>query len=139
MAEHLPQQVAVELAPPPSTVTVAKVVYGLHSLSIIVGVVTGGSILGAFLFGWPSIVAVILNYVMRSDAKGTYVESHFSWQIRTFWYAFAFACLVGFVGFLLSFIYVGLVLWFVGFFVMSIWVAYRIIRGAIRLWDGKPI
>ena len=118
---------------------VAKVVYGLHALSIIIGVVTGGSILGAFLFGWPSIVAVILNYVMRSDAKGTYVESHFSWQIRTFWYAFGFACLVGFVGFILSFIYVGLAVWFIGFFIMSIWVGYRIIRGAIRLWNAKPI
>jgi len=84
-------------------------------------------------------VAVILNYVMRSDAKGTYVESHFSWQIRTFWYAFGFACLVGFVGFILSFIYVGLAIWFIGFFIMSIWVGYRIIRGAIRLWNAKPI
>lgn len=98
MPDNLPQQVDVQLPPETSSVVVAKVVYGLHALSIIIGVVTGGSILGAFLFGWPSIVAVILNYVMRSDAKGTYVESHFSWQIRTFWYAFGFACLVGFVG-----------------------------------------
>ena len=94
MPDNLPQQVDVQLPPETSSVVVAKVVYGLHALSIIIGVVTGGSILGAFLFGWPSIVAVILNYVMRSDAKGTYVESHFSWQIRTFWYAFGFACLV---------------------------------------------
>ena len=92
MPDNLPQQVDVQLPPETSSVVVAKVVYGLHALSIIIGVVTGGSILGAFLFGWPSIVAVILNYVMRSDAKGTYVESHFSWQIRTFWYAFGFAC-----------------------------------------------
>lgn len=88
MPDNLPQQVDVQLPPETSSVVVAKVVYGLHALSIVIGVVTGGSILGAFLFGWPSIVAVILNYVMRSDAKGTYVESHFSWQIRTFWYAF---------------------------------------------------
>lgn len=139
MPDNLPQQVDVQLPPETSSVVVAKVVYGLHALSIIIGVVTGGSILGAFLFGWLSIVAVILNYVMRSDAKGTYVESHFSWQIRTFWYAFGFACLVGFVGFILSFIYVGLAIWFIGFFIMSIWVGYRIIRGAIRLWNAKPI
>ena len=139
MPDNLPQQVDVQLPPETSSVVVAKVVYGLHALSIIIGVVTGGSILGAFLFGWPSIVAVILNYVMRSDAKGTYVESHFSWQIRTFWYAFGFACLVGFVGFILSFIYVGLAIWFIGFFIMSIWGGYRIIRGAIRLWNAKPI
>ena len=139
MPDNLPQQVNVQLPPETSSVVVAKVVYGLHALSIIIGVVTGGSILGAFLFGWPSIVAVILNYVMRSDAKGTYVESHFSWQIRTFWYAFGVACLVGFVGFILSFIYVGLAICFIGCFIMSIWVGYRIIRGAIRLWNAKPI
>ncbi len=139
MTENLPQQVDVKLPPDSSSVVVAKVVYGLHALSIIIGVATGASIVGAFLFGWPSIVAVILNYVMRSDARGTYVESHFSWQIRTFWYAFGFACLVGLVGLVLSLVYVGLAIWFVGFFIMSIWVGYRIIRGAIRLWNGKPI
>lgn len=139
MSDNLPKQVDVQLPPEASSVAVAKVVYGLHSLSIIIGVVTGGSILGAFLFGWPSIVAVILNYVMRSDAKGTYVESHFSWQIRTFWYAFLFAVLVSLVGFVLSFVYVGLAVWFFGFFVMSIWVGYRIIRGALKLWSAEPI
>ncbi len=139
MSDNLPKQVDVQLPPEASSVAVAKVVYGLHSLSIIIGVVTGGSILGAFLFGWPSIVAVILNYVMRSDAKGTYVESHFSWQIRTFWYAFLFAVLVSLIGFVLSFVYVGLAVWFFGFFVMSIWVGYRIIRGALKLWSAEPI
>ena len=139
MPDNLPQQVDVPTPPDGSCVTVAKVVYLLHGLSIIVGVATGGTILGAFLFGWPSIVAVILNYVMRSDACGTYADSHFSWQIRTFWYAFLFAVIVGIVGFILSFFYVGLVIWFVGFFVMSIWVGYRIIRGGIRLWNGQPI
>ncbi len=139
MPDNLPQQVDVPTPPDGSCVTVAKVVYLLHGLSIIVGVATGGTILGAFLFGWPSIVAVILNYVMRSDARGTYADSHFSWQIRTFWYAFLFAVIVGIVGFILSFFYVGLVIWFVGFFVMSIWVGYRIIRGGIRLWNGQPI
>lgn len=139
MPDSLPQQVDVPTPPDGSCVTVAKVVYLLHGLSIIVGVATGGTILGAFLFGWPSIVAVILNYVMRSDARGTYADSHFSWQIRTFWYAFLFAVIVGIVGFILSFFYVGLVIWFVGFFVMSIWVGYRIIRGGIRLWNGQPI
>ena len=72
--------------PPSSIVTVAKIVYILHAVSVIIGIVTGASVIGAFLFGWPSIAAVVLNYVMRSEARGTYVDSHFSWQIRTFWY-----------------------------------------------------
>ena len=109
---------------PPSLVTVTRVVYALHALSILIGVFTGASIATAFVFGWPSIIAVIINYVERSDVRGTYLDSHFSWQIRTFWYAFGFACLVGFVGFILSFIYVGLAIWFIGFFIMSIWVVH---------------
>lgn len=64
--------------PPSSIVTVAKIVYILHAVSVIIGIVTGASVIGAFLFGWPSIAAVVLNYVMRSEARGTYVDSHFS-------------------------------------------------------------
>ena len=67
---------------PPSLVTVTRVVYALHALSILIGVFTGASIATAFVFGWPSIIAVIINYVERSDVRGTYLDSHFSWQIR---------------------------------------------------------
>ncbi len=123
--------------PSASIVTVAKVVYALHAVSIVIGIATGASIVGAFLFGWPSIAAVVLNYVMRSEARGTYVDSHFSWQIRTFWYAMVWAILVGIVGFFLSFVVVGFFVWIAGFVVMGIWVAYRIIRGWIRLANGE--
>lgn len=125
--------------PPASIVTVAKVVYALHAVSIAIGIATGASIVGAFLFGWPSIAAVVLNYVMRSEARGTYVDSHFSWQIRTFWYAMVWAILVGIVGFFLSFVVVGFFVWIAGFVVMGIWVAYRIIRGWIRLANGETM
>lgn len=135
----LPERLEYELAVPPAIITVAKVVYGLHALSIIIGIATGASIIGAFLFGWPSIAAVVLNYVMRSDARGTYVESHFSWQIKTFWYAMAWTLLVVFVGFVLSWILVGFAVWTFGFVVMGIWVGYRIVRGWIRLSEGRPI
>lgn len=125
--------------PSSSIVTVAKVVYGLHAISIILGIATGASIIGAFLFGWPSIAAVVLNYVMRSEARGSYVDSHFSWQIRTFWYAMIWAVLVGIVGFFLSFVLVGFFIWTAGFVVMGIWVAYRIIRGWIRLSNKQTM
>ena len=54
--------------PEKSIILVAKVVYLLHGLSILLGIVTGASILGSFLFGWPSIAAVVLNYALRSEA-----------------------------------------------------------------------
>ena len=137
----LPEHISVvELrAPEPSIVTVAKVVYILHGVSILIGIATGASIIGAFLFGWPSIAAVVLNYVMRSDARGTYVESHFSWQIRTFWYAMFFALIVALIGFVLSWLLVGFAVWVFGFVVMGIWIGYRILRGWIRLSRGQPM
>src|SRR6185295_5373097 len=62
------------------------VIYGLHALSVLVGVTTAAFIVTAFAFGLPSIVAVILNYLKRAEARGTFLESHFRWQIRTFWF-----------------------------------------------------
>ena len=89
--------------PTKNMILVTQLVYILHGLSIVVGLMTGGSVLSAFLFGWPSIAAVVLNYVMRGDARGTYLDSHFSWQIRTFWYGMIWTILVAIAGFILTF------------------------------------
>jgi len=70
-----------------SLVTWATVIYGLHAFSLLTGIIGTATVVGAFLTGWPSIIAVILNYVKRSDVRGTWLESHFRWQIRTFWFA----------------------------------------------------
>jgi uncharacterized membrane protein len=59
------------------------VIYGPHALSVPTGIVTSVTVVGAFVFGWPSIIAVILNYVKRGKAAGKFLESHFAWQIRT--------------------------------------------------------
>lgn len=119
--------------PEHKVIVIAKIVYILHGLSILLGLATGASILGSFLFGWPSIAAVVLNYALRSEAKGTFVASHFTWQIQTFWSAAIWTLLVAIIGMLFSWLLVGFAVWFVGFMVMGIWVGYRIIRGWIRL------
>src|SRR5213594_2809045 len=72
--------------PRESLITVTHVIYGLHAFSLVTGIITSATIVGAFLTGWPSIIAVILNYAKRGDARGTWLESHFRWQIRTFWF-----------------------------------------------------
>lgn len=108
---------------------VAHIVYGLHALSILIGVLTGATVASAFVFSWPSILAVILNYIFRGDADGTYLESHFSWQIRTFWMAALLLVVMLFVGTLLMFVGIG----FIGFLVLGIWVAYRIGLGWVKL------
>lgn len=124
---------------PRNLVTITQIVYLLHGISIILGVFSGASIATAFVFGWPSIIAVIINYVKRSDVQETYLASHFTWQIRTFWYAFLWIILVWLVGFVLAFILVGLAVWLIGFIILGIWVCYRIIRGWMRLSDGLPM
>lgn len=111
---------------------VAHIVYGLHALSILIGVLTGATVASAFVFSWPSILAVILNYIFRGDADGTYLESHFSWQIRTFWMAALLLVVMLFVGTLLMFVGIG-------FFCTSYWLfSFRYLgRISYRLGMGK--
>jgi uncharacterized membrane protein len=121
--------------PRDSLITLAHIIYGLHAFSALTGLLSPAMIVTAFLTGWPSIIAVILNYVKRSEVRGTWLDSHFSWQIRTFWFALLwlsvgavlFATLIG--------ILPALVLWFG----TGIWVLYRIIRGWLALASQRPL
>jgi uncharacterized membrane protein len=69
-----------------SLITWTHVGYALHAFSLLTGIIGTATVVGAFLTGWPSIIAVILNYLQRSEARGIWLESHFRWQIRTFWF-----------------------------------------------------
>jgi uncharacterized membrane protein len=126
-------------APSDSLVTTTHIVYALHTLGLVIGAFGAGSVVGMFLFGWPSIIAVIINYVKRSDVRGTYLDSHFSWQIRTFWWALLWAVVIGAIGLLLTVVIVGFAIWIIGFFLLGIWAIYRIARGWLRLKDGQPM
>src|SRR5689334_8386005 len=71
-----------------SLVAYTNVMYGLHAFGVAMGVLsTATTVVGGFVFGLPSIIAVIMNYVKRSEARGTQLEAHFTWQLRTFWFA----------------------------------------------------
>jgi uncharacterized membrane protein len=130
---------ATSAAPLDSLVTITHVVYALHTLGLVVGAFGTASVIGMFLFGWPSIIAVIINYVKRSEVRGTYLDSHFSWQIRTFWWAMLWAIIIGVMGALLAIVVVGFAIWIVGFFALGIWAIYRIARGWLRLKDRQPM
>ena len=127
------------LVPREGLVTLAHVIYGLHAFSALTGLLSPAMIVTAFLTGWPSIIAVIINYVKRSDVRGTYLDSHFSWQIRTFWWAMLWAVIIAIVGFVLAIVVVGVAIWIIGFFALGIWAIYRIARGWLALKDGRPM
>lgn len=100
-----------------SAKTLATIVYALQALSFFVGI--------------TAIVAVVINYVKIDDIKGTWLESHFRWQIRTFW----FGLLWGVIG-AITFVLI------IGWFILAadaIWVIYRIVKGWLNLNDGKEI
>ena len=123
--------------PRPSLVTLAHVIYALHAASLITGIIGTATIVGAFLTGWPSIIAVILNYVKRSEAAGTWLESHFRWQIRTFWFGLLWVslCLL----FIVATLGVGILVAWLPLGVVAVWFIYRVARGWLRLLDHRPM
>ena len=130
-----PAPLTTQSAPTEGMVTLAHVLYGLHGFSALMGVLSTAFIVTAFLTGWPSIIAVIINYVKRGDARGTSLDSHFGWQIRTFWYALVWVVLAG----LLILTVVGIPFAWVLLVAVGIWVLYRIIRGWIALVESRPM
>jgi uncharacterized membrane protein len=129
-----PQEAAC-VTPAEGLIAWTHVIYGLHSLSVLIGVTSAAFIVTAFVFGLPSIVAVILNYLKRGEARGTFLEPHFRWQIRTFWFTLLW-CVIG--GVLIATV-VGAVVAFPLFIAVGIWVIYRVVRGWLALKDGKPV
>jgi len=101
---------------------ITLIVYGLQ----LIGVLTGGI---AF------IVAIVLNYIKRDDVAGTFLESHFEWQIRTFWISLIW----GIVGFVLAITVFLLPAAWIIWFVVMIWVIYRAIKGLLNLLENKPM
>jgi uncharacterized membrane protein len=125
--------------PDPSLITTLHITYALHAVGLAIGAFGASTVVGAFIFGWPSIIAVIVNYVKRGDARGTWLESHFTWQIRTFWYAVLWSCVVFLLGALLVIVLIGFAIWSVGLFALGVWAIYRIAVGWSRLNDRRPV
>ena len=117
------------LAPRDGLVSLTHVMYALHAFSALTGLLTPALVITAFLTGWPSIIAVIINYVKRSEVRETWLESHFSWQLRTFWYALLWLAVGGVLFVTVVGIPFAVALW-LG---TGIWVLYRIIRGWLAL------
>ena len=98
--------------------TLNHVTYALYALSL-------------FGFGITAVIAVVLNYIKRDDARGTWLESHIRWQIGTFWWGLLWII----VGWLTFLILIGWLVWAVA----CVWFIYRIAKGWLNLNDNKPM
>jgi uncharacterized membrane protein len=85
----------------------------------------------SWVVGITAIVAIVINYVKRDDTVGTIYESHFTWQIRTFWWSLLWAV----IGFALAFVLVGIPILVAD----AIWVIYRIVKGFLNWNEDKPM
>ena len=97
--------------------TITLAIYVLYAASLISGV--------------TALIGIVLNYIKRDDVVGTLYESHFTWQIRTFWYSLLWAA----VGWATVWIIIGFLVWAAA----GIWFIYRIAKGWLRLTEGKPM
>jgi uncharacterized membrane protein len=125
--------------PEPGLITTTQLTYALHAVGLAIGAFGAASVVGSFIFGWPSIIAVIINYVKRGDARGTWLESHFTWQIRTFWWAVLWSILIFLIGLPLTLVIIGFGIWALGFFLLGVWAIYRIVKGWMRLSNRRVV
>lgn len=119
----------------PSLVQLTHVIYGLHALAVLIGVTSAATVAGGFVFGLPSLIAVFLNYLKRGDVAGTWLESHFRWQIRTFWFTALWLVVYG----LLIITIIGIPLAWILIALLGLWVGYRVVRGWVALAGVRPV
>jgi len=123
--------------PSNSLVSWTQLIYALHAVSLLTGILGAATVVGAFLTGWPSIIAVILNYVKQGEARGTWIASHFRWQIRTFWFGLLWIsfCVV----FIVVTLGIGILIAWLPMAGVGLWFVYRVVRGWVALRDGRPM
>ena len=114
-----------------------QIIYGLHALSLVIGIVSAAAIFTSFLIGVPSIIAVIMNYMKRGEVGGTWLESHFRWQIRTFWSGVIWVAVCSL--FVVLTLGIGLFFVWLPLGILGLWFIYRIARGWMALRDRRPM
>jgi uncharacterized membrane protein len=124
----------------PGLVTYTHIIYALHALSVLIGITGPATVIGNFVFGLPSIIAVIMNYARQSEVRGTWLESHFRWQIRTFWFAFLWIVVAGVISApLVLLLGLGILTFFLAALIVAVWIVYRVARGWLALRDQRTM
>jgi uncharacterized membrane protein len=130
---------ATTVAADPRHVSYTHLMYGLHAFAVLMGVLTAATIVGQFLFSLPSIVAVIMNYARRRAVRDTWLASHFSWQLRTFWWALLWMVAAWLLFGPLLLLLIGYPLLVGSMLAVGAWVAYRVARGWLALYEERPM
>ena len=125
--------------PPPSLITATLIVYALFGGAAVVAIVSHGFPPIAPLGGIVGIIGIIMAYVKRGDAAGTWLASHYRWLIRTFWFSLLWGCIGAIIFVLLAIVFIGIVIGAAIWIATALWVIYRIIRGYLLFKDSKPV
>ena len=139
MADYPATPIPDAAAPSEPPISAALLAYALFGVAAVIAIISHGFPLSAPLMGLVGIVGVIVAYVKRDDARGTWVASHFRWLIRTFWYSFVWDVIGWLVLLTLGLILIGIPIAFVIWGATSLWVLYRVIRGYMLFKDNKPV
>ena len=126
-------------APSASLISTTLLIYALYGIAAAAGIVSSGFPLIAPFFGALGIVAVIIAYVRRGETAGTWLASHYSWLIRTFWFSMLWACVGMLVMVTLGLILIGIPIAFGIWIAATIWVIYRLVRGYVLFKESKAI
>jgi uncharacterized membrane protein len=126
-------------APSPALISMTLVIYALFGVAAVVGLASSGFPLIAPLTGIVGIIAVILAYVKRSEAAGTWLAAHYRWLIRTFWYSLLWGIIGAVIFVVLLLILIGPVIAYVIWVATTIWVLYRLIRGYMLFNASQPV
>jgi uncharacterized membrane protein len=131
MADY-PAPVVQSRQPP---VNATLIVYALFAIAALAGIVGHGLLVGAPLFTILGIIGVIIAYASRGDARGTWLESHVNWLIRTFWWSL----LWNWIGWLIALSLIGIPLAWAIWLATTIWVLYRVVKGYLRFHQSQPV
>jgi len=120
--------------PSQSLISTTLIIYLLFGVAAVASLVSAG-LLSTPLCGLSCLIGLILAYVKRGDAAGTWLQSHYRWVIRTFW----FSVLWNVVGWLAVVTLIGIPIAIAIWVATTIWVLYRLIRGYVLFKDSKPV
>jgi|SRR5208282_579415 len=126
-------------APSPALISMTLVIYALLGVAAVAGLASSGFPLIAPLMGIVGIIAIVLAYVKRGDAAGTWLASHYRWLIRTFWFSLLWGIVGAVIFVVFAIILIGLVVGYAIWVATTIWVLYRLIRGYVLFNASQPV